>query len=177
MRARLGFDRASGVLAEGSSRKGRAVVARAATADVVDGTVLHVAVAGALALELLVEGEGQFLRSQVDVPGAATAATELGGGLRQAMLEVRGGARGGAAVGGLGSFEGVAGAATAGVDVVAGSGVRLGDGVGGHLSGGYEGLVVVKVVVVFLRFEVEVDLKLLVVVVVVVVVVMWIRWW
>lgn len=128
--AALTVDGAGRVLAQvGWLHGGRGVVARAAAADVVDGTGAHLLLAGALAIELIVKREGSLLGGQVNVAGAATAAAELGGGLGQAVLEEGGRTRGGARVGGLGGLEGVAGAATAGVDVVAGGWVRFGDGV------------------------------------------------
>jgi len=96
-----------------------------------DGTLLVLPLAGALTLELLVEGEDSLLGVQVDVPGAASAAAELLAGLGQAVLEERGWARGGAAVGGLGCFYGVASAAAAGMGIVADSWVRFCDGVSG----------------------------------------------
>lgn len=95
----------------------------------VDGPRAHLLLTGALAIELIVKGKGSLLGRQMDVAGAATAAAELGGGLGQAVLEEGGRAGRGARVGGLGGLEGIASAATARVDVVAGGGVRFGDGV------------------------------------------------
>lgn len=95
----------------------------------VDGAVLHLALAGALALELLVEGEHGFLRAGVDVASAAAAAAELGGAVREAGLEDRCWAVSGGSLRGLRGFEGVSCAATAGVKVGAGGGVGFGDAV------------------------------------------------
>lgn len=111
---------------------GRGAVAGASTTDVVGGARSHLLLARALAVEFIIKGEWGLLGSEVDVPRAASAAAELAGSLGQAVLEVGGRARGGAWVRGLGSLEGVAGTAPAGVDVVAGGGVGFGDGIAGH---------------------------------------------
>jgi hypothetical protein len=120
---------------------GRGVVASTTTANVIDGTVLHLLLAGALAVELVIEGERLLLGREVDIAGTASAAAELGAGLREAVLEERRGTGGRSGVAGLGGLEGIAGAASACVDVVAGGGVRFGDGVvGWHWRCGAEGV-------------------------------------
>jgi hypothetical protein len=104
---------------------------------VIGGTVLHLLLAGALTVELVIEGERLLLGGEVDVAGTAPAAAEPGAGLREAGLEERRRTGGRSGVAGLGGLEGIAGAASAGVDVVAGGGVRFGDGVvGWHWRGG-----------------------------------------
>ena len=106
----------------------------------IGGTVLHLLLAGALTVELVIEGERLLLGGEVDVAGTASAAAEPGAGLREAGLEERRRTGGRSGVAGLGGLEGIAGAASAGVDVVAGGGVRFGDGVvGWHWRGVEEG--------------------------------------
>jgi len=112
-------------------------VSSTTTADVVDRRrVLHQAL---LLRELLVEAEDGALLLAMKVSRAATAAHEVGVGWRRRELADGGRACGiGAGGDGRGVDAGdVAGAATAGVVVVAGrdGGMRLGDLVGGHLGG------------------------------------------
>lgn len=126
--AAISVHRGGGILAEGRWRRG-GVVASAASTNRVDCAALHLLLAGTLAGEFIIEREGFLLGCQVDVPRATSAAAELGAGLREAIMEVRGRAGGAVAIRGLRGLEGVAGAATAGTDVGAGSWVRFGDGV------------------------------------------------
>lgn len=93
--------------------------------------LLHLA--GGLALELLIEGEDSALTVVVNVAGTTATRGETSVGVEgKTVLEARGGTCGILAAGGLGSFEGVASAAAAGVGVVVGGDgwVRLGDTVG-----------------------------------------------
>jgi len=92
-----------------------------AAANMPDCPVLHLPLACLLTLELFIEGEDGFLRAAMDVACATSPTAELGAGQRKAVLEERSWAACCAAVAGLGSFECVACAATAGMDVFADS--------------------------------------------------------
>jgi len=58
------------------------VVASSSTANVVDASLAKLALAGGLAFELVIKGEGCFLRGWVNVACSAAAAGELGRALR-----------------------------------------------------------------------------------------------
>jgi len=122
------------------SRACLGVIARTTTPDMVDGTLLHLSLAGGLAFELFVEGEDGFLTGGVDVACSSSARREFGGSLWETVLEERGWATGGGSWRGLGGFEGVTSATTAGVDEFAGGWVGLSDGVAGWHVGYLFGL-------------------------------------
>lgn len=112
-------------------------VAGTTTANVVDGGLLRAE--ALLLLEFLVKAEHGTLLLAVHVAGAAATRGEEGVGRRCGQLDARCWARGGRAVGEVGSLDAgnVASTATAGVDVrVSDRWVRLGDVEGRHFGGG-----------------------------------------
>lgn len=127
-RAGIRFAGAAGVLAMRGSL-GLSKVAGSSSANVVDGSVLDLLLAGCLALEFFVEGEHGFLGAGVDVPCSSSAAAELGISLWETGFEEAGWAASSGSFGGLWCLECVSGAATAGMDEFAGGWVGLSDGV------------------------------------------------
>jgi len=112
----LTLARARRVLARRRWGVGSSPVASSSASNMPYGAILETLLAGGLTLEFLVEGKDGALRGVVDVAYATAARRKLGRRLWERGDE--GGWAGcGAAVGGLGDFEGVACAATTGVGV------------------------------------------------------------
>lgn len=127
-------------------RSGIDPVAGTSTTNV-DSTVLHLLITGALALQLLVEGEKSTLRVGMDISSSSTPAAEFCAGVWDLGSEERGWAMGGERVADAWGLECVASSPSAAVDVLSGGWVRLGDLVGGrHFN--FVGLVVIVVMVV-----------------------------